>query len=127
MPPGALASIRIATAGTAASVATSARVARERVRAPGGRWAVRKPTASPAIVSDASISNSNPPNACPESIRTARSVPSTDRPPCANAHATTGTETTRTPPSIASARSRNGTSASQIASAIPAASSEPRE
>ena len=117
MPPGALASSRMATAGTVAIAPTSTRVARARVAAPGGWWADMKPTARPATVSATINRSSSAPKPWPASVRSAIRALSPVSPSCAKAHATSGTVAASTPPISTAARRRSGTIASHSASA----------
>ena len=128
MPPGALASSRMATAGTMASAPISTRLARARVRGRGrvdvGQEADREPGGGQRRPPAAGAARPRP---WPASMRSAIVAPSVVSPSCANAHTTSGTVATSTPPSAIAARSRSGTSANQHASTIPSASSAPRE
>ena len=98
--PGALASIRIATAGTAASAPTSTRLARAagaRRRAGGRRRGSRRRGRRRSA--STSSSSSSAPKPWPASTRSAIGAPSAVSPSCANAQATSGTVATSTPPS----------------------------
>ena len=86
-----------------------------------------KPTARPATVSATTSSSSSAPKPCPASTRSGIGAPSSARPSCANAHATTGSVATSTPPSATSRAAASGTMTSQSATPMAVASSAPRE